>query len=161
MERSPPFFHTVYPIRNHVTTHPGTRGKCLTTELPRFLAQAGWSRTQGPNVYLINLAGIKHKLQVCVCVQGRFKSVWASVVSFVPEETSKLWHTHRAALKTEQTAQLFFFVGIFLAWNWGLISKPPPPLSHTHWKITPSSSTVAHWHWNSVSLAGHYLVYLV
>ena len=22
VERSPPFFHTVYPNRNHVTTHP-------------------------------------------------------------------------------------------------------------------------------------------
>ena len=25
VERSPPFFRTVYPNRNHVTTHPGNK----------------------------------------------------------------------------------------------------------------------------------------
>ena len=31
VERSPPFFRTVYPNRNHVTTHPGYFHKKLYT----------------------------------------------------------------------------------------------------------------------------------
>ena len=51
----------------------------------------------------------------------------------MPQETSKLWHTHRAALKTDQTVQLVCFVGLTLRIN---IKGPTPLENHTIIKHT-------------------------
>ena len=52
-------------------------------------------------------AGIQYKVQVCMCIQQRFKSVWVpAVLFFCLKKCWKAWLPINRPLKTDQTARI-------------------------------------------------------